>query len=140
MKKNRELDFFGARLRLYRKNKGLSGVNFAGLIGISQGNLSDIETGKVKPSFDAIRKIIENTNIDIIWLITGQETPKTKHEPQNAKQAEFLAELETWAREISKDGSLDWLEEQLATCLPTWQMWRERKKAGATPADTDQVA
>lgn len=140
MKKNRDLDFFGARLRLYRKNMGLNGINFARTIGISQGNLSDIETGRVKPSFDTVQKIIENTNVDIIWLITGQEAAGVAQEPQKAKPAGFLAELETWAREISKDGSLNWLEQQLAVCLPTWQMWREKKKAEAAPAETDQVA
>ena len=77
------------------------------------------------------------TGLNTRWIMTG-EGPKRLNAVETTTP--FLAELEKWAREISKDGSLDWLEQQLAVCLPTWQMWREKKKAEAAPAETDQVA
>ena len=136
-KKYPNVDFFGSRLRDYRKQRKITGIELASTIGISQGSLSDIETGKTNPSLGTIENIIRNTDIDIIWLITGEE-PKQPAATQTTTP--FLADLETWAHEISKDGSLDWLEQQLAVCLPTWQMWREKKKAETAPAETDQVA
>ena len=47
----------------------------------------------------------------------------------DAISSPFLAELETWAREISGQNNLAWLEKQLEECLPTFKMWRERKKS-----------
>lgn len=130
MKKNSSDDFFGKRLRSYRKGKKLTGQQFAALIGISQGNLSEIETGRVKPSLDTIVKIASKTDADLTWLILGNSSePKfqKKFLTDNDLPA-FLYELAEWGREISDSKRLDWLENQLEACLPTWQIWREKKK------------
>lgn len=62
----------GARIRDYRQRKGLKVADFAKLIGISQGSLSDIENGKTKPSADTLASIIRNTDIDSKWLMIGE--------------------------------------------------------------------
>lgn len=45
----------------------------AELIKISQGSLSDIENGKSDPSAKTILGFILYTDIDLIWMLTGQE-------------------------------------------------------------------
>lgn len=116
---------FGSRLRELRKKNNLSGTELANILEISQGSLSEIETGKTKPSFKTIENIIKKTDIDLFWLLTGTR----KKEIPSAISTPFLAELETWAREISGQNNLAWLEKQLEECLPTFKMWRERKKS-----------
>lgn len=119
---------FGARLRELRKKNNLSGTELANILEISQGSLSEIETGKTKPSFKTIENIIKKTDIDLFWLLTGTRK-KEIDQPPGAISTPFLAELETWAKEISGQNDLAWLEKQLEECLPTFKMWRERKKA-----------
>ena len=127
---------FGTRLREYRKKHGISGTELAKTLEISQGSLSEIETGKTKASFRTIENIVRKTEIDLLWLITGNETQTEISRPTQTPA--FLDDLETWAREISGQDGLRWLEKQLEECLPTWRMWREKKKA-ETEADTHQV-
>ena len=61
----------GQRIREFRKRKGFKIVPFSKLIGISAGSLSDIETGKTKPSADTIESNCRLTDIDPKWLIVG---------------------------------------------------------------------
>ena len=63
---------YGSRIRKYRKSKGLKTKEFARLIGISQGALSGLETGKSKPSADTLASIVQHTDINPIWLLTGK--------------------------------------------------------------------
>ena len=86
------------------------------------------------------------------WILTGEgpkrhnqtETPQTApSQPQpGADIPAFILELNTWAKEISGKGNLEWLEKQLETCLPTWKTWREAKEEEAkkTALPTDKVA
>ena len=62
----------GKRIREFRKLKGLTVQEFAKLIGISQGSLSDIENEKTKPSADTISSLVRNTDINPTWLLTGE--------------------------------------------------------------------
>lgn len=63
----------GSRIRHYRKGNKLKVKELADIIGISQGTLSNIETGETKPSADTLTSIIRNTNIAAHWLLTGEE-------------------------------------------------------------------
>ena len=126
---------FGIRLREYRKKHGISGTELAKTLEISQGSLSEIETGKTKASFKTIENIVRKTEIDLLWLITGKEAIQEARDTKPPASA-FLNELEMWAREISGQEGLRWLEKQLEECLPTWRMWREKKKA---ETDTHQI-
>lgn len=63
----------GLRIREYRRSKGVKVADFAILIGISQGSLSDIENGKTKPSAETLASIVRHTDIDSRWLLTGGE-------------------------------------------------------------------
>lgn len=62
----------GQRIKEYRESIGLKVIPFANKIGIAQSTLSAIETGKSKPSAETLAQIIRNTDIDAVWLITGE--------------------------------------------------------------------
>ncbi len=62
----------GERIRVYRLSKGAKVGDFAKLIGVSQGSLSDIENQKTKPSADTISALVRHTDIDARWLLTGE--------------------------------------------------------------------
>ena len=62
----------GERIRTYRQSKGIKVADFAKLIGVSQGSLSDIENQKTKPSAETISALVRHTDIDARWLMTGE--------------------------------------------------------------------
>ena len=64
--------YIGQRIKKYRKSKGLKLREFAKLIGIAQGTLSDIENNKYIPSGDTLSKIVRETDINPSWLLIGQ--------------------------------------------------------------------
>lgn len=87
-----------------------------------------ISEAKKKGKFPAewAFKIELKYGISTRWIMTGKETLLTN---KTLPTEQFLLDLETWAREISGQNNLAWLEKQLEECLPTFKMWRERKKA-----------
>lgn len=64
----------GPRIRKWRKEFGLKAFQLAEILKISQGSLSDIETGKSNPSAPTILKFIINPkiNINVYWMMTGK--------------------------------------------------------------------
>lgn len=62
----------GDRLRSFRKSKKFNVTNFAKLLEISQGSLSDIENNKSNPSATPINNLVHKTDINIYWLFTGE--------------------------------------------------------------------
>lgn len=62
----------GQRLREYRKKKGYKIKELANIIGFSQGGLSDIENEKADPSTQTLLKLVQNTDINLAWLLTGK--------------------------------------------------------------------
>lgn len=64
---------FGERLREARKHLGLTQRAFAQAVGVTQGYLSEVETGKAKASIDiAIGFALNYPGIRIDWLLTGR--------------------------------------------------------------------
>lgn len=63
----------GDRIREFRKEKGFKVAEFAALIGISQGSLSDIENNKTKPSAETLSAIVRKTDVNPGWLLTGEK-------------------------------------------------------------------
>lgn len=61
----------GTRIKAWRKENGYKGYEFAKVIKISQGSLSDIENNKSLPSAVTLRNLRAFTPIDIIWVLTG---------------------------------------------------------------------
>jgi len=63
----------GPRMRQWRKAQPIKGYEFAKLIKISQGSLSDIENDKSDPSALTLVKLYNATDINMHWLLTGEE-------------------------------------------------------------------
>jgi transcriptional regulator with XRE-family HTH domain len=60
---------FSLKLKQIRKQARLNQIQFAQSIGTSQATLSDLESGKLKPSFDVLVSIATMYSIDLDWLI-----------------------------------------------------------------------
>jgi len=99
-KKNLETDNIGLRLQAYRQKKGLTGKQLADIIGISQGSLSELENGKRDPSGKVFQGIMENTDIDISWLITGKHPEKLRNKTCQGRKFEILNQVEEWLSEV----------------------------------------
>ena len=74
------ISMIGERIRQFREGSGLKVAAFAKIIGIGQGTLSNIENGVSKPSADTLSAIVRHTNIDAVWLLTGEGQGKEKRE------------------------------------------------------------
>ncbi|WP_179136308.1 helix-turn-helix domain-containing protein [Paenibacillus sp. 32352] len=61
----------GYRIKCIRKENNLNQVQFAKSIGISQGNLSEIEMGNSNPSAETLISIRTQYNVNLNWLLTG---------------------------------------------------------------------
>jgi transcriptional regulator with XRE-family HTH domain len=57
----------GSNIRRLRKLNNMNQVEFSSRIGISQGNLSEIEQGNCNPSFDTLVAI--KNNLSVIMMI-----------------------------------------------------------------------
>lgn len=67
------IEFFGKRIVLYREAVGWKTKDLSIKTGIAANKLSQIETGKTKnPGVDVLAKIIQNTDVSPLWLLTGQ--------------------------------------------------------------------
>jgi transcriptional regulator with XRE-family HTH domain len=65
------------RFKYLRNLACLSQAEFAHMIQLSQGRLSDIERGKNKPSADTLLAVVEFFNISATWLLQGTGKPPT---------------------------------------------------------------
>lgn len=68
-----DMTALGPRLKLWRKGNELTLIQLGLLVTVSQGSLSDIENSKSLPSASTLASLIVNTDIDIVWLLTGIE-------------------------------------------------------------------
>lgn len=60
----------GYRIKCIRKENNLNQSQFAKSIGISQGNLSEIEIGNSNPSAETLISIRAQYNVNLNWLLT----------------------------------------------------------------------
>ena len=76
---------FGERLSNLRKSKGLNQKQLADLLGYKQpASVSGIEAGKTPIDIIALVKIADALQVDLHWLITGQN-----YDPQKRLVARF---------------------------------------------------
>ncbi|WP_162463061.1 helix-turn-helix domain-containing protein [Paenibacillus psychroresistens] len=65
------METIGSRFKHLRKIAGLSQLDFAKTIGLSQGRLSDIETNQNKPSADTLIAVNGCFGTSTDWLLQG---------------------------------------------------------------------
>ncbi|WP_183355984.1 helix-turn-helix domain-containing protein [Geomonas silvestris] len=92
----------GSRIADYRRGLKFKVAEFARIIGISQGSLSDIENNKTKPSADTIEAIVRNTDINPGWLLTGVG-PKRTGDYRTGDGRPFSSSKDTDQGEIDHD-------------------------------------
>lgn len=130
MENKKNVDTIGKRLKFLRTTLNLTQKKFAVSIGISQGNLSEMEKDKFSPSYDTLILIIKQYKVSADWILTGRDTIDknsfTKdaeinkmHEVINKVMSDPNQEIRVWAKiqfrkafaeyfpaEDVKDGSL----------------------------------
>ncbi|MFQ5450935.1 MAG: helix-turn-helix domain-containing protein [Nitrospinaceae bacterium] len=134
-------NFLGDRLRKWRKSLPLKSYELARLISISQGSLSDIENNKSLPSADTIAKLYRNTNINIVWLLTGKG-PMTKGRLSAGAGTEEM-EAPMAHEEFAEYGLNQNLKDMIEKLLRIYKYGDPEKRAhllgflaGADPGDT----
>lgn len=61
------------RLLLFLQTKGINPARFAEMIGVQRSSISHILSGRNKPSYDFLLKMMENfPELDAEWLLTGR--------------------------------------------------------------------
>ena len=66
------MNTLGSRIRYARKQKGITQLDFEREVGISSGNLSQIENDKVNPTASKLLDIRRMLGVSIDWLLTGE--------------------------------------------------------------------
>lgn len=90
------------RFKYLRHLTRLSQSEFAHMIQLSQGRLSDIERGKNKPSVDTLLAVVEFFNISASWLLQGTGKPPTNlHTPPHESSAGEVDSISLSASEYS---------------------------------------
>jgi transcriptional regulator with XRE-family HTH domain len=70
---NINLAAIGSRLKEIRKSLKLKQPEFSAKLGVSQSFLSGVEQGSLKPSFQLLLSLYTIYNVNINWLLTGDE-------------------------------------------------------------------
>lgn len=100
----------GERIQIYRKALGLKGKQFAAIIGISGGSLSDLENDKTKPKADTLESIVLKTDVNSMWLLTGIGEMRRDIEPVPAvseKHDPYIASVLEMMRAMDDDTKRD---------------------------------
>ncbi len=94
-------------LKILEKNK-LSSAQFAELIGVQRSSISHILSGRNKPSYDFLVKIIEHfDDIDAQWLLTGKGNMskiQRKPAPYSTNQQELFTQPDYASKGSSNSG------------------------------------
>lgn len=117
----------GERIKKIRKEAGLSQVDFAESIDVTQGFLSGLEKGRYQPTADTLICITNIYKIDATWLLTGEEkTIVAEESPPYRKVDPRIAAMTANFEALSEDDKK--AIEQIAATLA--QSQKINKKAG----------
>lgn len=102
MENSKNLRSFAERVHFYRSVKRLKVKELAKLLGVTHQMVSYIEKGKQeKPSAKIIEAFVENTDINVGWLLTGRGEPVLGGIDQEVL-VKKLEKLETENEELRK--------------------------------------
>jgi transcriptional regulator with XRE-family HTH domain len=71
----------GERVTSIRKKAGMNQRDFAARLGISNGGISQIESGKAMPGGDFLLRIHQEFGVDLTWLLTGVSNHVSQDSP-----------------------------------------------------------
>jgi DNA-binding XRE family transcriptional regulator len=98
---NKTVSTLGERIKYIRKTNQLNQVEFAKIIDVSQGTLSELEKDKYKPSIDTIISIHNNFPVDIEWLLVNHHQKDNTEDTYNSKNKDKEGELLTLFSNLS---------------------------------------
>ena len=81
------------KFKLIRNEKRLTQQGLADILCVTKQNISNVESGHQKPTFDLIKRMIETLNINANWLI-GDEGSMFNQTPNEALKDELRQEFE----------------------------------------------
>jgi len=111
---------FSDRIRLLRISKGLNQKQLAGIVGITQPFLSDIEKGKRKPSIEVLQKLCDALGCSADYLLNRPNDSIKLEEP--SLPAGLTPEILRMVRERNIT------EDELKTALMVTDVVREQRK------------
>jgi transcriptional regulator with XRE-family HTH domain len=93
------------KIKAFRKLHNLSQVEFSTALGISQGNLSEIEKGNSKPSADTLIALRIKYGFDLNWLLVEevQKQPNCSEEKNAFPLTPAEANLISMYRRLNSD-------------------------------------
>lgn len=62
----------GSRIKAWRIKNAITQKDLSEILDISQGSLSDIESGNHDPCCQTIINLATETDIDLMWMLTGK--------------------------------------------------------------------
>jgi transcriptional regulator with XRE-family HTH domain len=63
----------GDRIKAIRRSNNMNQNEFAKLIGVSQGTLSELEQGKYNPSIEVLINLKKKLNVDLDWFLLDNQ-------------------------------------------------------------------
>jgi len=148
-KNNVAIEKIGDRIKSFRIEKQLTLVQLSDLIGISHGSLSGLENNKSKPSAETLSNFCLHTDIDIEWLLTGEERTKSmvqlEDEPKGGRKFDIINEVEEWlGEEVRRNPKKEiWFEIEMQESFSSFEEWkrkRDQQKSGEYTGATRKVA
>jgi transcriptional regulator with XRE-family HTH domain len=94
------METFTQRLSLLRGNS--SQIEFAKFLGIEQTYISRYELGKVKPTSEFLSLLVEKTNVNLNWLLTGKGDMYITSNETKSELLKEIAELKRDKRRINE--------------------------------------
>jgi transcriptional regulator with XRE-family HTH domain len=104
------LKVIGENVRRLRKIHDLNQIEFAKLIGVSQGSLSDIESGKCNPSVETVVSIYSTFECSLEWLLNTESQKKTENTISNSELSYLEQELISTFRELDSENQIEAFE------------------------------
>lgn len=93
----------GQRIKNIRKRNKLNQVEFAKIIGVSQGTLSELEQDKYKPSIETIISIHKVFKVDLEWLLVNPNECNTLKDTYVSKAEGKEVELLSLFRKLTDE-------------------------------------
>jgi transcriptional regulator with XRE-family HTH domain len=94
--KQQHLKELGKRIKTLREKLNVNQKQFAAGLGISGSLLSQIETGHKNPVYQLLYKLMNQYNVSLDWLFTGQGEMFLKSKPEvKAREDKYIDDIES---------------------------------------------
>lgn len=98
---NIDLNTIGGRIKYIRLRFNETQQKFSDKICIARSNLSQIENGVYEPSYNVLKNIVMNYDIDSCWLLTGEGEMTREGDGSGFKEEGRIYETEDDALEMA---------------------------------------